>query len=76
MSRTDDYSAQFSIDLLPVNRHFVNNPYKPASCKPDDSVCFSLVRGASSCHPDQTTVLVYGGDGILRKVPLRQRHGQ
>ena len=67
-----DYKDMFEIDKISSNKHFVSNPYKPGGCRCDDTVCFSLHKGAVACRPDKKRPLVYNAEGQMVQIVIPQ----
>ena len=63
-TETSLYAHMFDIEVLPVNRAFVERPYKPRSCRGTNVVCFSIANGARGCKGPSTNLL-YTAEGSV-----------
>jgi hypothetical protein len=67
-----DYANMFDIPVHQSNQGFATRPYVPASCRPGDSVCFSLTNGSIACRPDQDSLLIWRATGDLTSLSIKK----
>lgn len=67
---TGAYAKMFEIEPIASNAQFVQNPYKPNTCRCGDTVSFSLTEGARKCQRDQTKMAIFNTEGQLVTVPV------
>ena len=68
-----EYANMFNIPVHPGNNAFASNPYRPATCFPGESVCFSLKGGMLPCKQDPDTLVIWRPTGDLTELQLRQK---